>query len=512
MFVIKYDFVLTEDIELGSGCVLEFEGGSINGAYTITGNNTGINAGLVKIFNTNITLAGTWHVAEAYPEWFGAKGDGIADDAIAITKSISLGKKVVFSGYYTVSSTITIQDPIDIVSHSNATIMYNGSSNCFVINGPRIRLSGFNLFGGEDAEHITTNSCAIYLGLETPPSARENRFDNLNIHYFDIGTKIHNSWIDTFVNISWRLNNTGIVLEYISNAINFIACDIDANVVRGIVIDTTVMGRNIVFDNCCIEGNHYNVRDTANAVYDQLVFRSCYFEEENDGVSDDTKNNIFEMIGSGITLIDSCYRLDGYRSSFSGNSGVILDHTPEGFYKVEGTQKFYPTSWANINAFLNPYYSGDVINFDKMTLDNGVYHPHTNPTLTVDKDLSSIYLNSLENVWIDINPGFGINLNRPTVIDFLIEDNTTEAQMLDFIFDVGYYDSHSQLTNCGSDRLQKPAANSVKAEFYKGAMSNKRFQFIFHAERLIRNNLKNIGCMYIRPIGVKIKILNIAFI
>ena len=34
----------------------------------MTGNNTGIEAGLVKIFNTDITLAGTWNVAEAYPE------------------------------------------------------------------------------------------------------------------------------------------------------------------------------------------------------------------------------------------------------------------------------------------------------------------------------------------------------------------------------------------------------------------------------------------------------------
>ena len=39
---------------------------------------------MVKIFNTDVTLAGLWNVAEAYPEWFGAVGDGTVDDVDAI--------------------------------------------------------------------------------------------------------------------------------------------------------------------------------------------------------------------------------------------------------------------------------------------------------------------------------------------------------------------------------------------------------------------------------------------
>lgn len=104
-YVIQHDFTLTGNVTIPENCILEFDGGSISGAYTITGQNTGVKADLVKIFNTDITLTGSWNVVEAYPEWFGAKGDGITDSGDAIRALFSTGFNIrVSSGTYLIAT------------------------------------------------------------------------------------------------------------------------------------------------------------------------------------------------------------------------------------------------------------------------------------------------------------------------------------------------------------------------------------------------------------------------
>jgi hypothetical protein len=93
-YVILYDFVLGEDVAVPFGCSLVFDGGSISGAHTITGNSTFIKAEAVKIFSIDVSILGSWNMEKTFPEWFGAKGDGIFDDASAINKCLSFA-----SGY-----------------------------------------------------------------------------------------------------------------------------------------------------------------------------------------------------------------------------------------------------------------------------------------------------------------------------------------------------------------------------------------------------------------------------
>lgn len=118
IYVIQYDFTLASDVTIPANCVLEFDGGSISGNKTLTGTNTGINAGLVKIFNTDVTLEGTWDVPDAYPEWFGAKGDGQSpithqhsgtDNTIPIQKCLNSFQRTILCGrcYYVNSYTDT---------------------------------------------------------------------------------------------------------------------------------------------------------------------------------------------------------------------------------------------------------------------------------------------------------------------------------------------------------------------------------------------------------------------
>lgn len=89
MFSYNAIYKICADIDLGGGTLtmvtgstLDFQGGSFSNG-TLVGNNTKIKAGLNKIFDTNITLSGTWNVDEAYPEWFGAT-IGSSDSRLAI--------------------------------------------------------------------------------------------------------------------------------------------------------------------------------------------------------------------------------------------------------------------------------------------------------------------------------------------------------------------------------------------------------------------------------------------
>ena len=120
IYVIQYDFVLGENITVPSDCILEFDGGSISGAYTITGNNTGINAGLIKIFGLEVNFGNLyhWNIKEIYPEWFGANGqDGNTYDSTSaiqkcINLSVELKARVVLCDTWYNATTLTIQHEI----------------------------------------------------------------------------------------------------------------------------------------------------------------------------------------------------------------------------------------------------------------------------------------------------------------------------------------------------------------------------------------------------------------
>ena len=77
-----------EVITLPQDCILHFSGGVVcNG--TLKGDNTCIDAPITKIFGKDIVIVGSWNVDYAYPEWFGAKGDGKTDDRIPIQLALS---------------------------------------------------------------------------------------------------------------------------------------------------------------------------------------------------------------------------------------------------------------------------------------------------------------------------------------------------------------------------------------------------------------------------------------
>ena len=80
IFIIQYDYTLSEDITIPDNCVLYFDGGSIGGAYTITFTDT-LLMGKPDI-KLNVTCDGTLKNKELHVEWFGAVGDGTYDETL----------------------------------------------------------------------------------------------------------------------------------------------------------------------------------------------------------------------------------------------------------------------------------------------------------------------------------------------------------------------------------------------------------------------------------------------
>lgn len=107
-------------VSIPIGCVLQFEGGLLSNGRII-GHKTEIKSGLQHIFTTNVSLEGTWNVIEAYPEWFGAVGDGVSDDTEAIRRSFEYFETVCLVTNYLVDR-LFIRDNCVMKSASTNTL------------------------------------------------------------------------------------------------------------------------------------------------------------------------------------------------------------------------------------------------------------------------------------------------------------------------------------------------------------------------------------------------------
>lgn len=149
-YVINREYTLIEDILIPEGCSLKFTGGSFRGKHTVTGCNTIIVADKEEIFSSDIIIGGTWNVSEVYPEWFGAKGDGVCDDAFAINRCFSFSSvdhpvRVLFTKpKYTVG---------EIINFSGKNNLSLEGTNKNVIKKIKGNLN--NMFEGGGCRHIT---------------------------------------------------------------------------------------------------------------------------------------------------------------------------------------------------------------------------------------------------------------------------------------------------------------------------------------------------------------------
>ena len=113
IYIVKNDFDLnSQTVDIPEGCVLEFDGGSISGGK-IEGNNTGIVAPLVKVFDSDTLLLGTWNNKELYAEWFGAVAGG---ENSAIEEQISLSESNLLALQAAIYSAMSTGIPLQLLT------------------------------------------------------------------------------------------------------------------------------------------------------------------------------------------------------------------------------------------------------------------------------------------------------------------------------------------------------------------------------------------------------------
>lgn len=156
IFVIKYDFMLTDNVTIPANCILQFEGGSISAGSgenmnTIIGTNTYIQAGLFKIFN-GVSFSGSFKNSIVYDSWFNVKNATNTADAIVdfYSHAVELrAHKLMFEkGSYLIDKEITLtsttNDEWDIElcgaggsmaeNASNTTFYFTNANACIVVN------------------------------------------------------------------------------------------------------------------------------------------------------------------------------------------------------------------------------------------------------------------------------------------------------------------------------------------------------------------------------------------
>jgi polygalacturonase len=113
-------YLISEDLTLGYPVRL-FPGASLRPDFGVTLTLSGVEAPLQRVFAGAGTVAfAPGRVAEVYPQWWGAAGDGAADDAAAISTAAGVlaasGGELVFpSGAYRLATSQALESPVRLL-------------------------------------------------------------------------------------------------------------------------------------------------------------------------------------------------------------------------------------------------------------------------------------------------------------------------------------------------------------------------------------------------------------
>ena len=428
IYNIQYDYDLNgRSINLPNNCVLEFTGGSLNNG-TITGNNSKIKGDLIQIFKINTIINGNWDIIESYPEWFGAKGDGVTDDTVALQTCINYFNVIKLSSRTYITKQLIIPSFKNIIGEGkNSIIKANPNmplTNNYLIRtkdgGSGIRISNLKIICGNTSNEADYKIGGI--GLISTANINNDQWDTRNIienveilncyaASIYIGTyqrenKIQNCFIS-------NTTNNGINCQGTDNMIN--GCTIAGSHLSGIMLQGNNRLSNTKLFGCSksevtkklyaldIFGSKCNVSNVElqQNYYGGVVVRgnSNYVQVTNDNNGSGNPAGITigaSVIGNYNTVIVTSYNFsfhdDAYERYFVSTNwstvgnNIIVNGTP---LKNNKMSSLPPWSIDNIcnNISWNGYNLTQTreVSFDKLAIPykyrtNGTGSFHTNDT------------------------------------------------------------------------------------------------------------------------------------
>lgn len=332
IYEVRYNFDLGgEDLLMPEDSILKFVGGCLyNGA--IIGRNTYIDSPLTKIFGDNISLQEYTSINEdlsetiapnsfvndyVYPEWFGAVGDGEADDAQAINRAVKVGYAIgrgiklsnrVYSisepiiigsgtrlegdnvvGYYSTNTTLSVKNDCNAIEINNIKLFGNDETyytgiyiSNITLDGNQKGKNGIHYDGNEAGENFKVFQYCSFRDLHI----RSFRFGM----YFNLVNSKRDGFLYTdFVNVNFGENLIGLHFDGDSfiNLNSFTKCYFSRSKLVGLRIKGSTLENNR-FTDCSFEDNGNNYTDEILLYGSSGVsligrkgyntFSNCYFE------------------------------------------------------------------------------------------------------------------------------------------------------------------------------------------------------------------------------------------
>lgn len=421
IYVIHDDFTLSSNVTIPANCTLQFDGGSISGAYTIIGTNTGIQAGLVKIVNTNVILSGTWNIETVYSEWFGANGFDENNDTEAIIKAMNLaaGKRIEFLA----SHTYIVNNCIEVFSNTEVIIngiIKNILYGCFELFSRTVGHGGYT---GYHDIYIHGNGVWDFNGTQgsgLAPNAfgstpfRVHHCSNIRIEDITIknwrdghhAIEIGGSRYITIKNVKFlgvireiaEEQVEAIQLETVSSGGTSGAIPYDGTITKDVTVDGCVFGPSEESSKINVAvGDHNNISDPNKAeenTFSNIVIKNCLFKDIERVSSDPEgdlqllrflsnyrnliiENNIFENNTKYAIYVGDYSEHIFIRNNIFKNFKTITENE-ECIIKIKQVDDF-----VFINNTLDCIYESfmNIIGSDNISISNNLFKESYQPTI-----------------------------------------------------------------------------------------------------------------------------------